>query len=421
MNHILVAPDKFKGSATAAQVAAHLAAGLRDAGRYAVELPVADGGEGTVAAAVAAGFRPVPVTVSGPTGAPVRAGIAVRHGTAVVELATASGLGVLAGGPDPLHASSRGTGELVRAALDEGASAVVLGVGGSACTDGGAGMLAALGARLLDAAGEPLPDGGAALARLARVDLSGLDPRLAGTRVVLASDVDNPLLGPSGAAAVYGPQKGAGPADVARLEEALTRWAGIVQPVVAGRPGAGAAGGVGFAALAVLGALRRPGIDVVLELVGFGGQLTGAGLVVTGEGSLDEQTLHGKAPAGVAAAARRAGVPVVAVCGRTSVSAERAAAAGIGAVRTLDEVQPDLARCLADPGPPLRELGRRIGEAPGRVVSRSRDRVRTSHGHRNDGGPGVDRPAFDGIRSGGSADGGAGDPALEPGHRTGAR
>ena len=410
MNHILVAPDKFKGSATAAQVAAHLAAGLRDAGRYAVELPVADGGEGTVAAAVAAGFRPVPVTVSGPTGAPVRAGFAVRHGTAVVELAAASGLGL--GAPDPLRASSRGTGELLRAALDEGVAELVLGVGGSACTDGGAGMLAALGARLLDAQGEPLPDGGAALARLARLDLSGLDPRLAGTRLVLASDVDNPLLGASGAASVYGPQKGAGPADVARLEEALTRWAGIVHPGAAGRPGAGAAGGVGFAALAVLGARRRPGIDVVLELVGFGGQLPGAACVVTGEGALDEQTLHGKAPAGVAAAARRAGVPVVVVCGRSSVSAERAAAAGIGAVHTLDEVQPDPARCLADPGPALRELGRRIGagtpdvrEAPGRVVSRERDRVRHSHGHRNDAGPGVDRPAFDGIRSGGPADG----------------
>lgn len=374
MSHVLVAPDKFKGSATAAQVAAHLAAGLRDAGRYAVQLPVADGGEGTVAAAVAAGFRPVPVTVCGPTGAPVRAGFAVRHGTAVLELALASGLaasGIGLAGPDPLRATSRGTGELVAAALDEGAAEIVLGVGGSACTDGGAGMLAALGARLLDAAGEPLPDGGAALARLARVDLTGLDPRLAGTRVVLASDVDNPLLGPSGAAAVYGPQKGAGPADVARLEAALTRWAGIVAPVVAGRPGAGAAGGVGFAALAVLGARRRPGIDVVLELVGFGGQLPGAALVVTGEGSLDEQTLHGKAPAGVAAAARRAGVPVVAVCGRSSVTPERAAAAGFGAVRTLDEVQPDLARCLADPGPALRETGRRIGAqeraaAPGR-------------------------------------------------------
>jgi glycerate kinase len=365
VSHVLVAPDKFKGSATAAEVAAHLAAGLRDAGRRAVELPVADGGEGTVAAAVAAGFRPVPVTVSGPTGAPVRAVIAVRHGTAVVELATASGLGLA--GPDPLHASSRGTGELLRAALDEGAAELVLGVGGSACTDGGAGLLAALGARLLDVDGHPLPDGGAALARLARLDLSGLDPRLAGTRTVLASDVDNPLLGASGAAAVYGPQKGADAGEVAALEAALARWAAVVGADGA-QPGAGAAGGVGFAALAVLGAVRRPGIEVVLDLVGFTARLAGAALVVTGEGALDEQTVHGKAPAGVAAAARSAGVPVVAVCGRTSLPPDRAAAAGFDVVHTLAAVEPDLARCLADPGPPLRELGRRIG-GQGRVAA----------------------------------------------------
>lgn len=361
--HVLVAPDKFKGSATAAQVAAHLAAGVRAAGRHAVELPVADGGEGTRDAAVAAGFRPVGVTVSGPTGQPVRAGIAVRHGTAVVELAAASGLAQLPAGPDPMRASSRGTGELVAAALDAGAATVVLGVGGSACTDGGAGMLAALGARLLDADGAPLPDGGAALARLARVDLSGLDRRLAGTRVVLACDVDNPLLGPTGAAAVYGPQKGAGPGEVAELEAALARWASALGEDTARTPGAGAAGGVGFAALAVLGAERRSGIEVVLELVGFGPLLAGAALVITGEGALDEQTLHGKAPAGVARAARAAGVPVVAVCGRSSLAPDRARAAGLGAVHVLSDVEPDLARCLADPGPPLRALARRIAEA----------------------------------------------------------
>ncbi|WP_363320461.1 glycerate kinase [Pseudonocardia sp.] len=365
MGHILVAPDKFKGSATAAEVAGHLAAGVRDAGRHAVELPVADGGEGTVAAAVAAGFRPVPVTVCGPTGNPVRARFAIRHGTAVVELATASGLAQLPAGPAPLRATSRGTGELVRGALDAGATTLVLGVGGSACTDGGAGMLAALGARLLDADGAELPDGGAALARLHRIDLSGLDGRLAGTRFVLASDVDNPLLGPTGAAAVYGPQKGAGPREVRVLDAALARWAAVLGADGA-RPGAGAAGGVGFGALTVLGAQQRTGIDVVLDLVGFGERLGGAALVITGEGSVDEQTLHGKAPAGVAAAARSAGVPVATVCGRSSLRREQAA--GLGTVHVLTEVEPDIARCVADPGPPLRVLGRRIAAAArGRV------------------------------------------------------
>ncbi|MFC5950643.1 glycerate kinase, partial [Pseudonocardia lutea] len=257
---VLVAPDKFKGSLTAAEAAAHLAAGLRAAGREARELPVADGGEGTLAAALAAGFARVPVTVSGPTGKPVDSAIAVRDGVAVVELAAASGLALLPDGPDPSGASSRGTGELVAAALDAGARTVVLGIGGSACTDGGAGLLAALGARFLDVAGAPVADGGGALARAARVDLTGLDPRLRSVELVLACDVDNPLLGPHGAAAVYGPQKGAGPGEVAALEAGLTRWArllaggnggadlpGAALPRVdvpgADLPGAGAAGG----------------------------------------------------------------------------------------------------------------------------------------------------------------------------------
>ncbi|MCE0765462.1 glycerate kinase [Pseudonocardia kujensis] len=358
--HVLVAPDKFKGSLTAAQAAAHLAAGLRAAGHTARELPVADGGEGTLDAALAAGFTRLPVPVGGPTGKPVDSAIAVRDDLVVVELAAASGLALLPDGPDPLGATSRGTGELVAAALDTGARTVVLGVGGSACTDGGAGLLTALGARVLDGAGEPVPDGGAALARAARVDLTGLDPRLQAVDLVLACDVDNPLLGPSGAAAVYGPQKGAGPGEVAALEAGLTRWARLVgsSPDV---PGSGAAGGVGFAALAVLGARRRPGIDVVLELVGFAEHLAGAGLVVTGEGALDAQTLHGKAPAGVAAAARAAGVPVVAVCGRCEVTRTELAAAGIGEVHALVDREPDPARCLADAGAMLRRIGAALG------------------------------------------------------------
>ncbi len=374
---VLVAPDKFKGSLTAAEVAAAVAAGLREAGVQADELPVADGGEGTLDAALAAGYERLPVRATGPLGQPVEAAIAVREGVGVVELAAASGL-ALAPERDALRATSRGTGELLRAALDAGCTQIVLGIGGSACTDGAAGRLAALGARLGDGSGQDLPDGGGALGALNLVDLAGLDPRLREGEVVLASVVDNPLLGPTGAAAVYGPQKGASPDDVAALDAALGRWAELLEraaatsrtligtsatnvPLVAA-PGAGAAGGVGYAALAVLGARQRPGIDVVLDLVGFAERVGGAALVVTGEGSLDEQSLHGKAPVGVATAARAAGVATVAVCGRSDLDADRLAAAGIGAAYRLTDLEPDLDRCIADAAALLRRTGARIAE-----------------------------------------------------------
>lgn len=362
---VVVAADKFKGSLTAAQVAGHLAAGLR-ARRPRLDIvtvPVADGGDGTLDAAFAAGFARVPVRASGPTGVPVESAIAVRDAVAVVELAAAGGLALLPDGvPDPMNATSRGVGDLIRAALDHGCRRIVLGVGGSASTDGGAGMLQALGARLLDVDGAPLPPGGAALTRLDRVDLNTLDPRLAEVRVVLASDVDNPLLGPTGAAAVYGPQKGATPAQIEILEAGLARWAGLVNPDLVAAPGAGAAGGVGYAALAVLGAHPRSGVEVVLELVGFHAQLAGAGLVITGEGRLDEQTLRGKAPAGVAAAARAAGVPVVAVCGQLRLSRAELTAAGIEAAYALTDIEPDVDRCLREPGPILMSLAGRIAD-----------------------------------------------------------
>ncbi len=372
---VVVAPDKFKGSLTAAEVVAAVAAGL-PAGTEVVQLPVADGGEGTTAAAVAAGAVTRMVSVTGPTGTPTTAVLAVLGDTAVVELAAASGLAVLPGGrPAPRSAGSAGTGDLVRAALDAGCARVVLGVGGSACTDGGAGLLTALGARLTDAAGAALAPGGAALAGLARVDLTGLDPRLAGTEVVLATDVDNPLLGPTGAAPVYGPQKGATTDDVAALEAGLARWvqvlAGVLGPSVydlAAAPGAGAAGGVGFGALAVLGATRRPGIDVVLDLVGFDAALAGADLVVTGEGSLDAQTLHGKAPAGVSARARAAGVPVVAVAGRCLLDPDQVRAAGFAAVHALTDLEPDTTRCMTDAAPLLRRLAAQLLPDPTREV-----------------------------------------------------
>jgi glycerate 2-kinase len=367
--HVLVAPDKFKGTLTASEVAARVTAGIAAVAPDVPvrEVPVADGGDGTVDAALAAGFTRVPVRAQGPVGKPVDTAFALRDGVAVVEMADVSGLRLLPrDGLAALEASSYGTGEVIAAALDHGCHTVLLGIGGSASTDGGAGLLTALGARLVDADGAELALGGAALARLARLELDGLHPKLASTAVLVASDVDNPLLGPNGAAAVYGPQKGADPDDVALLDAALAHWADVLDAATGtalrDRPGAGAAGGVGYGALAALGAELKPGIDMVLELVGFADALPGARLVVTGEGSLDEQTLSGKAPAGVAAAAVAAGIPVVTVSGRLALRPEQLAAAGVKQAYALTDIEPDLARCLAEPGPLLERLARKLAE-----------------------------------------------------------
>jgi glycerate kinase len=285
-------------------------------------------------------------------------------------MAVASGLAVLPDGiKDANGATSLGTGELIRAALDAGCRQIILGVGGSANTDGGAGVLQGLGAKFLDADGNELPPGGAALARLDWIDFSGFDARLDGARFVLASDVDNPLLGAQGAAAIFGPQKGATPEDVAALDAALARFVDVLSAEIGPRarkaadaPGAGAAGGVGYAAIAVLAATRRPGIDVVLEFTGLADRLAGADLVITGEGSLDEQTLLGKTPVGVARAARRAGVPVVAVCGRSALTRQQISSSGFLAVHALTELESNVDTCIAEAAPLLERLGRQLGE-----------------------------------------------------------
>ncbi|MEV4228422.1 glycerate kinase [Streptomyces bobili] len=367
---VLVAADKFKGSLTAVEVAERVTAGLRRAlPEVEVEaLPVADGGDGTVAAAVAAGFERREVRVAGPLGQEVTAAFALRGDTAVVEMAEASGLQRLPAGVfAPLTASTYGSGELLRAALDAGVRTIVFGVGGSATTDGGAGMLTALGARFLDVDGEPVGPGGGGLAGLATADLSGLDARLTSVELVLASDVDNPLTGPKGAPAVYGPQKGASPDDVAALDAALAHFAKVLETSVGPRaaeyaaaPGAGAAGGIGYGAL-LLGARFRAGIEVMLDVLGFAHALERAELVITGEGSLDEQTLHGKAPAGVAAAARAAGKEVVAVCGRLALPPEALGRAGIRRAYPLTDAEPDIATCIADAGPILERVAEQIG------------------------------------------------------------
>jgi glycerate 2-kinase len=370
MSHVVVAPDKFKGTLTAAQVAAHVAAGLGRAapGLTTIQVPVADGGDGTVDAAGAAGYRRIELGVRGPTGKPVTASFALLDGTAIIESAQACGLTRLPGGTlAPLTATSHGVGEIILAAVRMRAKRIVLGLGGVACTDGGAGLFTALGGRLLDASGAELPPGGAALAWLDHIDVSRLrDLSGTGTEVIAATDVDNPLLGPRGAAAVYAPQKGASPQDVASLEEGLARWADVIEQafgfVKRDEPGAGAAGGLGFAALGFLGAAMQPGIDLMLDLLSFAGHLSGARLVVTGEGALDEQTLHGKAPVGVARAAAAAApdLPVVAVAGVCSLSPGQLRSAGIARAYALADIEPDLARCLEQPGPLLEELAGHI-------------------------------------------------------------
>jgi glycerate 2-kinase len=403
VERVVVAPDKFKGSLSATDVTTRVAAGLAAAGfgGEIVPVPVADGGDGTVDAAVSAGYQRVDLEVPGPVGNAVTASLALLHGTAVIEAAQACGLTLLPFGEfAPLTATSRGVGDLILAASQLGAKQIVLGVGGVATTDGGAGLVQALGARLLDDDGRELPGGGAALSRLAEVDLSRLRD-LSGVEFWLASDVDNPLLGPHGAAPIYGPQKGASPDDVRLLEAALTRWAGIAEAavttrqggsgpqlgsgwqggtggqggsgwqggdrrpssfLVAGEPGAGAAGGLGFAGLLFLGARMRPGIELLLELASFSERLDGARLVITGEGSLDAQTLHGKAPVGVAraAAVHQPPVPVVAVAGRCTLSPAELRAAGISAAYALTDIESDVTQCMTNAGPLLERLTERI-------------------------------------------------------------
>ena len=357
---IVIAPDSYKESLSALEVAQAVEAGFRQVFPDAdyVLVPVADGGEGTVDAMVAAtGGRKETVTVSGPLGEPVEAfyGLTGDGDTAVIEMAAASGLALVP--PDrrnPLLTSSRGTGELIRAALDAGARRFILGIGGSATNDGGAGMVQALGARLLDLEGRELDGSGGDLARLERIDVSALDPRVAECRIEVACDVDNPLTGARGASAVFGPQKGATPemvqaldANLARLARIVGRDLGVAVDTV---PGAGAAGGMGAAMLAFFGATLKPGIEIVTAAVDLDTQVRDADLVITGEGRIDFQTVHGKTPIGVARVAKRHGKPVIGIAGSLGAEVGVVHAHGIDAVFsvlgkpcTLDEALRDAA------------------------------------------------------------------------------
>lgn len=321
---IVLAPDSFKESMSASEAITAMREGilavLPDA--ECVGVPMADGGEGTVDAVVdALNGKHVAVDVEDALGRRIRAeyGYVADRRLAVIEMAAASGLQQIAPADrDVLRASTFGVGQLIISALDQGATEFLIGLGGSATNDAGAGMLTALGAVLTDADGKPLPPGGAALAYLDRINLEGLDPRLDSAQIRLACDVTAPLLGPGGASAVFGPQKGATAADVETLESALTRFASVAEATNADAPGAGAAGGLGFALLEFLGAENKPGVEVVAETVDLQRALTGADWVFTGEGSVDAQTMLGKTPFGVAEVAARTGTRVVIFAGKVA-------------------------------------------------------------------------------------------------------
>lgn len=343
---VVLAPDSFKGCLSARAVCDALAEGVtRAAPRAAlVAVPMADGGEGTVEALVdATGGRAVLCRVNGPLGDPVDAplGLLGDGHTAALEMASASGLPLVSPDcRDPLAASTCGTGQLIRAALDAGCRDLIIGIGGSATTDGGAGMAQALGARLLDEAGHELPTlGGGDLHRVARIDPSGLDPRLRTARIRVACDVRNPLYGPTGAAHVYAPQKGASPQQVALLDAGLRHWAQVLArdlgADVAQVPGAGAAGGLGAGLLAFCGATLQPGVEMVIEVTGLASALRGADLVLTGEGRLDAQTAFGKTIHGVARVAAEAAVPVVALVGSLDPDPELPARLGLLAALSI--------------------------------------------------------------------------------------
>ncbi|MGD9695730.1 MAG: glycerate kinase [Thermoleophilia bacterium] len=356
MKPVVVAPAAFKGALSASASARAIAAGLRLAvtGLETREVPMADGGEGTLDALVAAaGGRRRAVEVADPLGRPVAAGLGeLPGGVAVVELAQASGYERLTDDErDPEATSTFGTGQLVRAALDLGARRIIVGLGGSATTDGGLGLARALGIRALDADGRELEGRGADLGRVARLDLSGRDPRLADTAIQVACDVDSPFHGPRGAARVFGPQKGASREAVERLDAGLARLAAVIARETGVDlqllPGAGAAGGAGGALAALLGAELTPGASLMLDAVRFERRLEGAGLCVTGEGRLDDTSLTGKAPAMVAAACARAGVPCVAVCGSLALGPGAIRRAGLAGAFAIGRGVRPLADALA--------------------------------------------------------------------------
>jgi glycerate 2-kinase len=361
---VVVAPNAFKGTLTASQAAAAIARGVREVFPQAevLEVPVADGGDGTVEALVSAHHGKFSsVEVEGPLGDPVQAifGTIEAGRTGVVELASASGLALIAADRrDPRKASTYGFGQLLQAVRGAEVKQVIAGIGGSATNDGGAGMAQALGYRLLDAAGHELPKGGAALVRLDRIDPAGFDPGWLSLNVMVACDVTNPLTGPQGASVVYGPQKGADEAAVRELDAALAHFAMVIEgdlgKRVADVPGAGAAGGAGAGLMAFLDARLVPGAPLIVTASGFDEKIRGADLVITGEGRVDSQTAYGKAPGEVAKRAQAARIPVLLIAGSKAPGWGALSDLGVTAVVTLDEEGDNLKQLMGDAGEMLR-------------------------------------------------------------------
>jgi glycerate kinase len=361
---VIVAPDSLKESLSATQAALAIARGLTraDPGVGVVLVPIADGGEGTTQAMVeATGGTYRQARVADPLGRQITAtwGICGDGRTAVIEMAQASGLELLAPAErNPMLTSTRGTGELIRCALDAGVEEIIVGIGGSATVDGGTGMASALGVRFLDAAGRAIEDcRGGRLADVADIDAGGLDQRLHRTHIIVACDVTNPLTGPDGAARVYGPQKGATPGQVEALEKGLANLAGVIRwrlgKDVADLPGAGAAGGLGAGLVAFLGAERRSGVETVMTAVRLRERMAGADLVITAEGRLDGQSAFGKATSGVIRTASELGVPAVALAGSLGPGYEKLHAMGLCAAFAIVDRPMDLPAAMADAGPLL--------------------------------------------------------------------
>lgn len=355
---IIVAPDSFKGSLSAVEVANAMERGILSVfpAAQVVKLPIADGGEGTVEALVTATTgRIMQEQVQGPLGDSVTAcwGILGDGKTAVIEMAAASGIILVSDAQrNPLEASTYGTGQLIKAALDQGLRKLVIGIGGSATNDGGVGMAKALGVKFLDKFNNELPDGGAALKDLVHIDTIGLDKRLSEANILVACDVDNPLCGPRGASAVYGPQKGATPAMVAELDQALKHYAEIATVTlgknVAECAGAGAAGGLGAGLLFFTPAQLRPGVDIVLEATNFATKVQQADLVITGEGNTDFQTAYGKAPVGIAKIAKMYNVPVICLSGGLGRGHDDVLQQGIDGLMSIVPKPMSLAECMTN-------------------------------------------------------------------------
>ncbi|WFA05339.1 glycerate kinase [Bacillus sp. HSf4] len=342
---IVIAPDSFKESMTSPEAAASIEKGFKavlpDA-EY-IKIPVADGGEGTVQALVdATGGELMYKQVTGPLGTPVKAayGLLGDGKTAVIEMAEASGLHLIPPAQrNPLQTTTRGTGELIMDAVEKGAAKIIIGLGGSATNDGGAGMASALGVKFLDSNGKEIRDGGGALSDIARIDVSGLDPKLKQIKFEAACDVDNPLTGPRGASAVFGPQKGATGEMVALLDQHLKHYAAMIRDELHLEadtlPGAGAAGGLGAGLYAFLQAELKSGVDIVLDTLSFSERIKGADLIITGEGKIDGQTIYGKTPAGIAKRAVAAGIPVIAFAGSLGDGCELVYEKGISALFSI--------------------------------------------------------------------------------------